>query len=154
MRASLMLVYGELETTVRFSECFGLLINGDFSAMELILRTFLGRNWNPRMMKRQGLVVFAGGPPKDSGPAFGSDGPLPVGVVFFPSFSFMRVMLFSSPVLGNASGESGVLLVPLSPFSPLLPCLLPFSLLSSSFPSHFPLVRTLSSSLSLSLSLS
>ena len=35
-----MLVYGELETTMRFSKCFGLLINGDFFAMELILRTF------------------------------------------------------------------------------------------------------------------
>ena len=58
---------------------------------------------------------------------FGSDGPLPVGVVFFPSFPFMGVMLFPSFVLGNASGESGVLLVPLSPFSPLLS----LSLLSS-----------------------
>ena len=37
---SLMLVYRELETTVRFFECFGLLINGDSSAMEIILRTF------------------------------------------------------------------------------------------------------------------
>ena len=106
------------------------------------------------MMKRQGLVVFTGGPPRDSGLAFDSDGPLPMGVVFFPSFTFMGVMLFPSPVLGNASGESGVLLVPLSPFSPLLPSLLRLSLLSSPFPSPFPLVRTLSSSLSLSLSLS
>ena len=106
------------------------------------------------MMKRQGLVVFAGGPPRDSRPAFGSDGPLPVGVVFFPSFPFMGVMLFPSPMLGNAPGESGVLLVPLSPFSPLLPSLLPLSLLSSPFPSPFPLVHTLFSSLSLSLSLS
>ena len=109
------------------------------------LLPFLGRNWNPRVMKRQGLVVFAGGPPRDSRPAFGSNGPLPVGVVFFPSFPFMGVMLFPSPVLGNASRESGALLVPLSPFSPLLPYL---------FPSPFPLVRTLSSSLSLFLSLS
>ena len=30
-----MLVYGELETNVRFSECFGLLINDDFSAMDV-----------------------------------------------------------------------------------------------------------------------
>ena len=50
------------------------------------------------MMKRQGLIVFAGGPPRDSEPAFGSDGPLPVGVVFFPSFPFAGVMLFPSPV--------------------------------------------------------
>ena len=106
------------------------------------------------MMKRQGLVVFVGGPPRDSGPAFGSDGPLPVGVVFFPSFPFMGVMLFPSPVLGNASRKSGVLLVPLSPFSPLLPSLLLLSLLSSPSPFPFPLVRTLSSSFSLSLSLS
>ena len=49
-----------------------------------------------------------------------SDGPLSVGVVFFPSLPFMGVMLFPSFVLGNASGGSGVLLVPLSPFSPLL----------------------------------
>ena len=85
------------------------------------------------MMKRQGLVVFSGGPPRDSGVAFGSNGPLPVGVVFFPSFPFMGVMLFPSFVLGNASGESGVLLVPLSPFSPLLS----LSLLSSHSPSLF-----------------
>ena len=94
------------------------------------------------MMKRQGFVVFPGGPLRDSGLAFGFDGPLPVGVVFFPSFPFMGVMLFPSPVLGNASGEGGVLkeelLVPLSPFSPLLPSLLPLSLISSLFPSHFP----------------
>ena len=85
------------------------------------------------MMKRQGLVVFSGGPPRDSGPAFGSDGPLPVGVVFFPSFPFMRVMLFPSSMLENAYGKSGVLLVPLSPFSPLLS----LSLLSSHSPSLF-----------------
>ena len=103
------------------------------------LLPFLGRNWNPHVMKRQGLVVFARGPPRDFGPAFGSDGPLPVGFVFFPSFPFMRVMLFPSPVLGNASGESGVLLVPLSTFSPLLPSLLPlysFFSFSFSFPSR------------------
>ena len=85
------------------------------------------------MMKRQGLVFFSGGPPRDSGPVFCSDGPLPVGVVFFPSFPFMGVMLFPSSVLGNASRESSVLLVPLSPFSPLLS----LSLLSSSSPSLF-----------------
>ena len=60
------------------------------------LLPFLGRNWNSRAMKRQGLVVFAGGPLGDPGMAFGSDGPLLVGVVFFPSSSFMGVMLFPS----------------------------------------------------------
>ena len=91
-------------------------------------------------MKLQGLVVFEGGPPRDYGPAFGSDGLLPVGVVFFPSFPFMGVMLFPSPVLGNASRKGSVLnkelLVPLTPFSLLLPSLLPLSLISSPF--HFP----------------
>ena len=61
----------------------------------------------------------------------GSNGPLPVGVVFFPSLPFMGVMLFPSFVLGNASRGSGVLLVPLSPFSPLIS----LSLLSSPSPS-------------------
>ena len=84
-------------------------------------------------MKCQGLVVFLGGPSRDSGSAFSSDGPLPLGVVFFPSFPFMGVMLFPSFALGNVSGESGILLVPLSPFSPLLS----FSLLSSPSPSLF-----------------
>ena len=65
----------------------------------------------------------------------GSDGPLPVGVVFFPSLRFMGVMLFPSFVLGNAFGGSGVLLVPLSPFSPLLS----LSLLSSPSPFFFSL---------------
>ena len=50
------------------------------------------------MMKRQGLVVFAGDPPRDSGPAFGFDCAVPVGVMFFPSFPFVGVMLFPSPV--------------------------------------------------------
>ena len=54
-----------------------------------------------------------------------------MGVLFFPSFPFMGVMLFPSFMLGNASGENGVLLVPLSPFSPLLS----LSLLSSPSPS-------------------
>ena len=68
-----------------------LLCNG---AHALNLLSFLGRNWNPRMMKRQGLVVIAGGLPGDPELVFGSDGPLLVGVVFFPSSSLMRVMLF------------------------------------------------------------
>ena len=85
-----------------------------------------------------------------------------MGVVFFPSFPFMGVMLFPSIVLGNASGEGGTLFVSLSLFSPLLS----LSLLSSPFP-YFSvslplfllfllpplLVRTPSSSLHLSLSL-
>ena len=62
------------------------------------LLPFLGYDWNLRVMKRQGLVVFAGDSPRDSGPTFGFDGPLPVGVVFFPSFPFVGVMLFPSPV--------------------------------------------------------
>ena len=37
------------------------------------------------MMKCQGLVIFAGGPPGDPGLAFCSNGPLLIGVVFFPS---------------------------------------------------------------------
>ena len=54
-----------------------------------------------------------------------------MGVVFFPSLPFMGVMLFPSFVLGNAFGESDVLLVLLSPFSPLLS----LSLISSPSPS-------------------
>ena len=61
-----------------------------------------------------------------------------MGVVFFPSFPFMRVMLFPSFVLGNASGESGVLLVPLSPFSPILSLSLLLFLLSLYLCSPFP----------------
>ena len=43
-----------------------------------------------------------------------------MGVVFFPSLPFMRVMLFPSFVLGNASEEGGAFLVPLSLFYVLL----------------------------------
>ena len=105
MLASLMLVYGELEGLWRIgTDCtifrvlripykLRLLCNG---AHALNLLPLLGRNWNPRVMKRQGLVVFVGGSPGDPGPAFGSDGPLLVGVVFFPSSPFMGVMLFLS----------------------------------------------------------
>ena len=59
---------------------------------------FLGRSWNPRLMKRQGMVIFTGGSPGDPGMAFGFDGPLFVGVVFFLSSPFMGVMLFPIPV--------------------------------------------------------
>ena len=51
---------------------------------------------------------------------FGFVGPLLIGVVFFPSLPFMRVVLFPSFVLGNAYGEGGTFLVPLSLFSILL----------------------------------
>ena len=59
-----------------------------------------------------------------------------MGVVFFPSLPFMGVMLFPSFVLGNASGEGGIFLVPFSPFSILL---------------SLPLLSSLSPSLSFSL---
>ena len=62
------------------------------------LLPFLGRNWNMRRTKRQGLAVFTGGPPGDPGMAFGFNSPLFVGVVFFPSSPFMGVVLFPSPV--------------------------------------------------------
>ena len=62
-----MLVHGELETTVRFFECFSLLINGDIPAMEPILRTFFPFLGTTGMRKRQGLAIFTGGPSKDSG---------------------------------------------------------------------------------------
>ena len=39
-RASLMLIYGEFEAFARIFECFGLLINGGFIAMEFILWIF------------------------------------------------------------------------------------------------------------------
>ena len=50
------------------------------------------------MMKRLGLVVIARGRLGDPELAFSSDGPLLVGVVFFPSSSLMGVMLFPSSV--------------------------------------------------------
>ena len=49
-------------------------------------------------MKCQGLVVIAGGLPEDLELAFGFDGLLLVGVVFFPSPSLVGVMLFPSYV--------------------------------------------------------
>ena len=50
------------------------------------------------MMKRQGLVIIAGGLPGDCELTFGFDGLLFVGVVFFPSSSLVGVMLFPSYV--------------------------------------------------------
>ena len=107
MQAPLMLVYGELDGLWRIgTDCaifrvlrlpykLRLLCNGAHASN---LLPFLGRTWNPCVMKCQGLVVFAGGLPGDPGLAFGSDGPLLVGIVFFPSSSLMRVMLFPSSV--------------------------------------------------------
>ena len=48
------------------------------------------------MMKRQGLVIIAGGLSCDRELTFGSDGLLLVGVVFFPNSSLVGVMLFLS----------------------------------------------------------
>ena len=62
---------------------------------------------------------------------FGSGCRLLVGVMFFPSFPFVGVMLFPRFVLGNAFGEGGTFLVSLSLFSPFLS----LSLLSSPSPS-------------------
>ena len=95
--ASLMQAYGELEPIARFFERSGFIINCISSAMEFMLRTFFPY-WNPRMMKRQGLVVVAGGVPGDPELVFGFNGPLLVGVVFFPSSSLVGVMLFPSSV--------------------------------------------------------
>ena len=50
------------------------------------------------MMKRQGLVVIAGGLPGDRELTFGSDCLLLVEVVFFPNSSLVGVMLFPSYV--------------------------------------------------------
>ena len=50
------------------------------------------------MMKRQGLVINAGGLSGDRESKFGSNGLLLVGVVFFPSSSLVGVMLFPSYV--------------------------------------------------------
>ena len=87
----------------------------------------------------------------------GSNGFLPMGVVFFPSLPFMGVMLFPSFVLGNASGGSGVLLVSLSLFSPLfslsLLLILLFFLTISSFLSHSLFLSLSSPSQSLFFSL-
>ena len=107
MRASLMLVYGELNGLWRIgTDCaifrvlrlpykLRLLCNGAHASN---LLPFLGRNWNPRVMKRQGLVVFVGGLLGDPGLAFDFDVPLLVGVLFFPSSPFIGVMLFPSSV--------------------------------------------------------
>ena len=56
-----------------------------------------------------------------------------MGVMFVPSLPFMGVMLFPSFVLGNVSGEGGILLVPLSLFSILFSLPLFFFSFSFSF---------------------
>ena len=48
------------------------------------------------MMEHQGLVITTWGLSGDRGPVFGVDGLPLVGVVFFPSFFFMGVVLFPS----------------------------------------------------------
>ena len=58
-----MLIYGEFGTFGRLFECFGLLINGRFIAMEITLNILL--LW----VCIRNLVVFAGDPPEDSGSA-------------------------------------------------------------------------------------
>ena len=110
MRASLMLVYGELDGLWRIGNYCAkfralrppyklrILCNGAHASN---LLPFLGCNWNLSGTKRQDLAVFIGGPPGDPGMAFGSYGPLFVGVVFFPSSPFMGVVLFPSPVRGR-----------------------------------------------------
>ena len=107
MQASLMLVYGELDGLWRIgNDCvkfralrppykLQLLCNGAHASN---LLPFLGSNWNMCGTKLQDLAVFTEGPPGDTGMTFGYDGPLFVGVVFFPSSPFMGVMLFPSPV--------------------------------------------------------
>ena len=92
------------------------------------LLPLLGRNWFLRLKK---CHAFAGEPPRNSGTAFVPDYHLPIGVMFFPSLPFVGVMLLSSFMLGNASGEDSIFLVSLSLFSPLLS----LSLLFSPFPS-------------------
>ena len=106
-----MLVYGELDGLWRIRNDYAnfrvlrppyklrLLCNGAHASN---LLPFLSRNWDLCGTMRQGLVVFTGGLLGDPRMAFGSDGPLFVGVVFFPSSPFMGVILFPSPMLGNA----------------------------------------------------
>ena len=79
--------------------------------------SFLGRNKNLHVMKRQGLVVFEGDPPGDSVSVLMDLHH--VGVVFFPSLLFMGVVLFPSFVLGNTSGEGGTFLYRFLFFPPL-----------------------------------
>ena len=61
-----MLVHGELETISRVSKCFSLykwrLHCYEVHTLEIM--SFLVCNLNLRKMKRQGLIVFAGDPPK------------------------------------------------------------------------------------------
>ena len=76
------------------------LINNDPSVMVLTLPTFVlfRHSRSPRMIKRQGLVIIAGGMSCDRELMFGSNGLLLIGVVFLPSSSLVGVMLFPSYV--------------------------------------------------------
>ena len=94
------------------------------------------------MMKRQGLVVFSRGQPRDSSP---DSVPMDLCLweLCFSLVSPLWELCYSLASCQNASGESDVLLVLFSPFSPLL------SLFVLSYPSP-----SFSHSLSLSLFLS
>ena len=72
------------------------LINSDPSVVVLCFQPspFIWQSRSPRMMKLQGLVITTWGLSSDRGPTFGVDGLPLVGVVFFPSFSLVRVVLF------------------------------------------------------------
>ena len=63
-----MLVHGELEMISRFFECFSLykwrLRCYEVHTLEIL--SFLVCNLNLREMKRRGLIIFTGDPPKDS----------------------------------------------------------------------------------------
>ena len=131
-----MLIYEEFEAFARISECLGLLINGGFIAMDFILWIFCLFSARLRSVRDEASKLDRLCQGSTRRFWFSFFGLLLVGVVFFPSLPFMGVMLFPSFALGNASGEGGAPLVPLSPFYVIfsLPLL---SSLSSSFPLFF-----------------
>ena len=92
----LMRIYGELGWMARFPMCPSFLINSGLSVVVLCFQTssFLWQNRSSRMMRCQGLVVFAGRLSNDRRLTFGFDGLPLVGVVFFPSSSLVGVVLF------------------------------------------------------------
>ena len=71
-------------------------------------------------MRNEALTLGRHRRGSDWGFWFNSDGPLPVGIVFFLSLPFMGVMFFPSFLLGNAFGEGGTFFVPPFLFSSLL----------------------------------